>query len=115
MSTTRELDVAQLVTAYTATRQATEQLCAPLAIEDYVIQATPDVSPTKWHLAHVTWFFETFLLKPHLPGYEPIDPQYAYLFNSYYNGVGPQSMMRRSGSSRCFWSHSVSQSSSGRA
>ncbi|MCI0778969.1 MAG: ergothioneine biosynthesis protein EgtB [Chloroflexi bacterium] len=90
MSTTRELDVPQLVTAYTATRQATEQLCAPLVTEDYVIQATPDVSPTKWHLAHVTWFFETFLLKPYLPGYEPIDPQYEYLFNSYYNAIGPQ-------------------------
>jgi ergothioneine biosynthesis protein EgtB len=50
----------------------------------------PDVSPTKWHLAHVSWFFETFLLTPHLPGYEPIDRAYAYLFNSYYNGVGPQ-------------------------
>ena len=90
MSTTRQLDVAQLVTAYTATRQATEQLCAPLATEDYVIQANPDVSPTKWHIAHVTWFFETFLLKPHLPGYEPIDPRYEYLFNSYYNAIGPQ-------------------------
>ena len=90
MSTTGQVDVAQLVTAYTATRQATEQLCTPLATEDYVIQATPDVSPTKWHIAHVTWFFETFLLKPHLPGYEPIDPKYEYLFNSYYNAVGPQ-------------------------
>jgi len=50
----------------------------------------PDVSPTKWHLAHVSWFFETFLLAPHLAGYEPIDPTYAFLFNSYYNGVGPQ-------------------------
>ncbi len=90
MSTTWQIDVAELVTAYTATRHATEQLCAPLAVEDYVIQATPDVSPTKWHIAHVTWFFETFLLKPHLPGYEPIDPKYEYLFNSYYNAVGPQ-------------------------
>ncbi len=90
MSTTWQIDVAELVTAYTATRRATEQLCAPLAVEDYVIQATPDVSPTKWHIAHVTWFFETFLLKPHLPGYEPIDPKYEYLFNSYYNAVGPQ-------------------------
>lgn len=90
MSTTQQTDVAELVTAYTAVRRATEQLCSPLFTEDYVIQATPDVSPTKWHIAHVTWFFETFLLKPHLPGYESIDPQYAYLFNSYYNAVGPQ-------------------------
>ena len=90
MSTTERIDAAELVTAYTATRRATEQLCTPLATEDYVIQATPDVSPTKWHIAHVTWFFETFLLKPNLPGYESIDPQYAHLFNSYYNAVGPQ-------------------------
>ena len=90
MSTTERVDVAQLVTAYTAARRATEQLCAPLATEDYVIQAMPDVSPAKWHIAHVTWFFETFLLKPHLPGYEPIDPRYEYLFNSYYNTVGEQ-------------------------
>jgi ergothioneine biosynthesis protein EgtB len=65
-------------------------LCRPLAIEDYVLQAMPDVSPAKWHLAHVSWFFETFLLTPHLPGYEPLDPAYTFLFNSYYNGVGPQ-------------------------
>ena len=47
-----------------------------------------DVSPTRWHLAHVSWFFETFILKPHLPGYEPLNPQYAYLFNSYYVQAG---------------------------
>ena len=89
-ATHNEPDAGQLVTDFTAVRQATEALCTPLATEDYVIQATPDVSPTKWHLAHVTWFFETFLLKPNLAGYEPIDPQYEFLFNSYYNAVGPQ-------------------------
>jgi len=75
---------------YLEIRRTTEQLCRPLAIEDHVLQAMPDVSPAKWHLAHVSWFFETFLLTPHLPGYEPLDPAYTFLFNSYYNGVGPQ-------------------------
>ena len=92
MSTTHDIgaDAASLVDSFTAARRATEELCSPLAIEDYVIQAMPDVSPTKWHLAHVSWFFETFLLKPHLPGYQPIDDRYESLFNSYYNTVGPQ-------------------------
>jgi ergothioneine biosynthesis protein EgtB len=77
-----------LAARYQQVRQATEALCAPLAPEDYVVQSMPDCSPTKWHLAHVSWFFETFLLKPSAPQYAPIDPQYAYLFNSYYNAVG---------------------------
>jgi ergothioneine biosynthesis protein EgtB len=69
-------------------RKSTEALSAPLAIEDYVVQSMPDCSPTKWHLAHVSWFFETFLLKPAAAGYRPLNPEYAYLFNSYYNAVG---------------------------
>lgn len=76
------------VERYRRVRSTTEGLAAPLAVEDYVVQSMPDVSPTKWHLAHVTWFFETFLLTPHLVGYEPFDPAYAYLFNSYYLGAG---------------------------
>src|SRR6202035_1140184 len=56
--------------------------------EDCVVQSMPEVSPTKWHLAHTTWFFETFILKKWLPGYQPEVPQYAYLFNSYYNAAG---------------------------
>ena len=63
-------------------------LARPLAIEDYVIQSSPDCSPAKWHLAHTTWFFENFLLTPALPGYRPFHPQYGYLFNSYYETVG---------------------------
>ncbi|MBI1354929.1 MAG: ergothioneine biosynthesis protein EgtB [Acidobacteria bacterium] len=63
-------------------------LCEPLATEDYVVQTMPDVSPPKWHLAHTSWFFETFLLKPNLPGYRELDPLYNYLFNSYYEAVG---------------------------
>ncbi len=77
-----------LAERYRAVRQRTEWLCEPLETEDYVIQTMTDVSPTRWHLAHVSWFFETFILKPHLPGYEPLDPQYAYLFNSYYVQAG---------------------------
>jgi ergothioneine biosynthesis protein EgtB len=77
-----------LTERYEAVRRFTERLCEPLETEDYVIQSMNDVSPTKWHLAHVSWFFETFILKPHLPGYRPLHPQYAYLFNSYYVQAG---------------------------
>jgi len=71
-----------------ATRALTESLAAPLSAEDQTVQSMPDVSPTKWHRAHTTWFFETFLLAPALPGYQPFHPAYGYLFNSYYEGVG---------------------------
>ena len=82
-------DVPRTLTArYRAVRQFTERLCEPLETEDYVIQSMTDVSPAKWHLAHVSWFFETFILEPHLPGYTPLNPQYAYLFNSYYVQAG---------------------------
>lgn len=80
----------ELVDAYGAVRQASERFAAPLSIEDYMVQAVPDASPTKWHLAHVSWFFETFLLRPHLSEYRPIDERFLFLFNSYYNAVGPQ-------------------------
>ena len=80
----------RLLAHYAAVRRLTERLCEPLATEDFVVQAMPDVSPAKWHLAHVSWFFETFVLRPGLPGYRPLDERYAALFNSYYNGVGPQ-------------------------
>ncbi len=73
---------------YQQVRQLSETLCQPLAIEDYVIQSMPDVSPPRWHLAHTTWFFETFLLIPNLPGYKVFHPQFGYLFNSYYEAVG---------------------------
>src|ERR1700755_2063983 len=74
---------------YSQVRQRTEALCAPLETDDYQVQSVIDASPPKWHLAHITWFFETFLLKPFLPGYEPLDPRYERLFNSYYNTIGP--------------------------
>lgn len=73
---------------YTAVRSFTETLADPLSPEDQQVQSMPDVSPTKWHRAHVTWFFETFLLMPHLPGYEPFDDDFQFLYNSYYEGVG---------------------------
>lgn len=73
---------------YRSVRQVSEQICQPLTIEDYIIQSMPDVSPPKWHLAHTTWFFETFLLVPNLPGYEVFHPKFGYLFNSYYEAVG---------------------------
>ncbi len=65
-------------------RSATEALCRSLQIEDYGIQTMPDVSPVKWHIAHTSWFFETFLLVPNLDGYKPFHPAFDYLFNSYY-------------------------------
>jgi ergothioneine biosynthesis protein EgtB len=71
-------------------RSVTEELAQPLSAEDQTVQTMPDVSPTKWHRAHTTWFFETFLLGVHAPGYEVVDPAYGYLFNSYYEGVGPR-------------------------
>jgi ergothioneine biosynthesis protein EgtB len=73
---------------YREVRRFTEYLCEPLADEDYVVQTMEDVSPTKWHLAHVSWFFETFVLLPHVPSYKPFHPAYAYLFNSYYVQAG---------------------------
>src|SRR2546421_9461543 len=79
---------AALAGRYRAVRGVTEELCRPLATEDYVVQSMPDASPAKWHLAHSTWFFETFILAAAVPGYRPFHPAYNYLFNSYYNAVG---------------------------
>ena len=77
-----------LVRRYHQVRQFTERLCQPLVTEDYVIQAMPDVSPPKWHLAHTSWFFETFVLASAAPNYRSPHASYAYLFNSYYVGAG---------------------------
>lgn len=71
-----------------AVRQLTEELAAPLSPEDQCIQSMADASPVKWHLAHTTWFFETLLLLPHVPGYEAHDRRFHYLFNSYYESLG---------------------------
>jgi ergothioneine biosynthesis protein EgtB len=72
------------------TRRTSIDLATPLSPEDMVVQAMEDASPTKWHLAHVTWFFETFLLKPYLRGYREFDPTFNYCFNSYYEALGPR-------------------------
>src|ERR1700757_1501578 len=75
---------------FEAVRHETESLTANLTAEDQSIQSMPDVSPTKWHLAHTTWFFETFLLTRFDPDYRMFDPAFGYLFNSYYETVGPR-------------------------
>ncbi len=81
---------APIAARYARIRAATESLVAPLTAEDCQVQSFPDASPAKWHLAHVTWFFETFVLEPHEPGFRPFDADFRTLFNSYYQGVGPQ-------------------------
>lgn len=78
----------EVIAAYQAVRKSSEDLCAPLQTEDYVIQSMDDVSPPKWHLGHITWFFETFLLLKYSPGYKPYHPGYGFLFNSYYETIG---------------------------
>jgi dimethylhistidine N-methyltransferase len=79
-----------LLARYNAVRARTEALVASLDAEDMVVQSMPDASPAKWHLAHTTWFFETFVLGPNVPGYEVFDADFGYLFNSYYEAVGPR-------------------------
>jgi ergothioneine biosynthesis protein EgtB len=73
---------------FTNTREWTERLCEPLLEEDFNLQAMAETSPTKWHLAHTTWFFERFLLVPHADGYKEFRPEFNFLFNSYYESVG---------------------------
>jgi ergothioneine biosynthesis protein EgtB len=82
--------LAALADRYAAVRRRTDWLCEPLVPEDQVPQSMPDCSPIKWHRAHSTWFFETFVLRPHFRGYRPLVDRYIYLFNSYYNAVGSQ-------------------------
>jgi len=77
-----------LADCYYQIRQHTEAICSPLQTEDYVVQPAADVSPPKWHLGHTTWFFETFILKPYFMGYQEFNPDYNYVFNSYYETVG---------------------------
>lgn len=79
---------AELAARFRRVRQFSEQLCEPLVIEDYGLQTVIEASPPKWHLAHVSWFYETFLLRPFLPGYQVFHPRFEYLFNSYYEQTG---------------------------
>ena len=79
-----------LLAHFQAVRRQTEELCEPLEPEDHVIQSMADASPVKWHLAHTSWFFETFILTAQLANYRPFHPEFAFLFNSYYEAVGPR-------------------------
>jgi ergothioneine biosynthesis protein EgtB len=83
-------DADALINRYDEVRAHTETLAAPLSPEDQTVQSMPDVSPTKWHRAHVTWFFETFVLADHEQGFAPFQDTYWFLFNSYYEAVGPR-------------------------
>ena len=83
-------NVETLVERYDEVRAHTESLAAPLSPEDQTVQSMPDVSPTKWHRAHVTWFFETFVLAGNEPGFAPYQDKYWFLFNSYYESLGPR-------------------------
>ena len=77
-----------LADSYKLVRRRTEDICSHLQTEDYVVQPMGDVSPPKWHIGHTTWFFETFILKPYFMGYQEYDPNYNFVFNSYYETVG---------------------------
>ncbi|MDQ1475497.1 MAG: hypothetical protein QOE62_726 [Actinomycetota bacterium] len=93
LATGPTLDAAERVALhdhYRRVRRHSDDLAAPLSEEDQVVQSMADVSPTKWHRAHTTWFFETFLLTPNVERYAAFDPAFAYLFNSYYEAVGPR-------------------------
>ena len=83
-------DRARWIEAFRRVRGETERRAAPLSAEDQAIQSMPDASPTKWHRAHTTWFFETFLVQPNVPGYKVFDERFAFLFNSYYVAAGPR-------------------------
>jgi len=86
-----------LLARYRAVRRMSEQLARPLSPEDCQVQSMPDASPTKWHLAHTSWFFETFVLAPHAAGHKAFDPSFNFLFNSYYNAVGARLARPRRG------------------
>jgi ergothioneine biosynthesis protein EgtB len=82
---------------YCDVRELTDRLTAPLSPEDQTVQSMADASPTKWHRAHTTWFFETFVLQPDVAGYRPFDDHFCYLFNSYYEAVGPRHLRSERG------------------
>ena len=85
-----ELESPDLAARFAAVRRHSLALADPLTPEDQCVQSMPDASPTKWHLAHTTWFFETLVLMPHAPGYVPFDARFISLFNSYYESLGPR-------------------------
>jgi ergothioneine biosynthesis protein EgtB len=95
---TTEHLAAAFLARYKAIRQATRKLCAPLSPEDLMVKSCPEASPVKWHLAHTTWFFETFVLREFVAAYQPFHPDFHWLFNSYYNSLGdmPEKKLRSS-------------------
>ena len=86
----------RLMDSYLAVRSHSEQLAAPLSAEDCALQSMPDASPVKWHLAHTSWFFESMILSSRA-GYRPFDARYTFLFNSYYEALGPRHPRPRRG------------------
>ena len=86
----RRDDVSLIANVISTSDGARSELCAPLEADDYGVQPMADASPPKWHLAHTTWFFETFILKAYRPDHRPYNDAFEYLFNSYYNAVGEQ-------------------------
>src|SRR5207244_1486957 len=84
----QQLACSPLRERYQEIRRKSLQLTEPFSAEDQMLQSMPDASPAKWHLAHTTWFFETFILSPHVSGYKPFDPRFKQLFNSYYKQLG---------------------------
>lgn len=92
-----ETAVSSQLARFQTIRKQTEEICAPLMPEDTVVQPIVDVSPPKWHLAHTSWFFETFILQKYQPGYAVFHPKYNFLFNSYYNSIGSRVMRNQRG------------------
>jgi len=90
-------DRTRILARYPEVRAHTDEICGPLQTEDFVVQPMVDVSPPRWHIAHVTWFFEQFALQRFVAGYAPFHPQFAFLFNSYYNGIGARTERGRRG------------------
>src|ERR1700721_1461950 len=90
MTPTTTTETSRLFDEFSKVRRQSEQLCLPLSPEDMMVQSCAEASPAKWHLAHTTWFFETFLLREFLEGYQEFHPDFRWLFNSYYNSVSDQ-------------------------
>lgn len=93
----KQTDTAHLAEIYTEVRRHTEKLCEPLETEDYIPQPVEDVSPPRWNIAHTTWFFEEMILKKFQKDYREFNPQFSYLFNSYYNTVGERTLRHKRG------------------
>ena len=97
VSSKSEFALLPVASRYKTVRQQSEALAKPLSAEDCQLQSMPDASPTKWHLAHLTWFFETFILEKYESNFKPFDASFRVLFNSYYNGVGDKHLRAQRG------------------